>query len=141
MSSLGVDIVAGTEYRSGGWSGTLDVRYSYQSATDRTPDSYSFGQQIPYIARNTVTADLKACWKGFTLNPRWIFKAGRTDAAGSLANWNTLDLTLSKELFTNKAYSISINLSAKNLLNCEYELVSGYPMPGRSLLGGIGLIF
>jgi hypothetical protein len=63
------------------------------------------------------------------------------DQNNVLANLNTLDLTLSKEIFTNKAYSISINLSAKNLLNCEYELVSGYPMPGRSLLGGMGLIF
>jgi outer membrane cobalamin receptor len=63
-------------------------------------------------------------------------KTGRTDSAGTLADWNTLDVTAEKE-FTLKKARLTINLSAKNLLNCSYELVSGYPMPGRSLTGGI----
>jgi 6-phosphogluconolactonase (cycloisomerase 2 family) len=65
-----------------------------------------------------------------------LLKTGRTDSAGTLADWNTLDVTAEKE-FTLKKARLTINLSAKNLLNCRYELVSGYPMPGRSLTGGI----
>lgn len=116
------------------------MRHSYQSAVDRTPDSYSYGQQLPYLAKHTVTADLKTSWKGFSLNPRWILKTGRTDSAGTLADWNTLDLTATKK-FSLKKSSLTLNLTAKNLLNSSYELVSGYPMPPRSLVGGIELGF
>jgi outer membrane receptor protein involved in Fe transport len=141
VMAAGMDIAAGAEYASGGWRASVDLRYSYLSATDRTPDSYSFGQQIPYIAKHTVTALFKASWKGYTLNPRWIMKAGRSDAAGSLADWNTLDLTLSKTFKLSKSLALGVNLSAKNLLNNRYELVSGYPMPGRSFIIEIELKF
>ena len=94
---------------------------------DKTPDSYTYGQQIAYIARHTVTADLKAEWKGYVLNPRWVR--------------NTLDIAISKRFTLKGSTALGINLTAKNLLNCRYELVSGYPMPGRSIMGGISLAF
>ena len=141
VMSAGADIAAGAEYASGDWRASADLRYSYQSATDRTPDSYSFGQQIPYLAKHSVTAAMTASWKGYSLNPRWILKAGRSDAAGSLADWNTLDLNISKTFTFKKSFSLGVFLSAKNLLDCRYELVSGYPMPGRSFIGGIELKF
>jgi outer membrane cobalamin receptor len=80
---------------------------------------------------------VKASWKGYELNPRWVLKSGRNDAAGNLADWNTLDLTLSKTFTLTGQLSIGLNLTAKNLLDCRYELVSGYPMPGRSFIVGI----
>ena len=141
VRSMGMDAVAGVHYESGDWSFSADLRYSYQSAVDKTPYSYSFGQQIAYIAKHTVTADVKAAWKGYTLNPRWIWKTGRSDSSGSLADWNTLDIILLKRFSIVKSMAIEVNLSAKNLLNCRYELVSGYPMPGRNIIGGIALIF
>ena len=137
VRSAGFDLVAGTEYKSGDWSMSFDARYSYQSAVDVTPDSYSYGQQIAYLAKHTVTADLKAGWKGYVLNPRWVLKSGRSDSYGALANWNTLDVSLSKCFAIGKSLSVNVYLSAKNLFNNEYELVSGYPMPGRSFIGGI----
>ncbi|MBO5708866.1 MAG: TonB-dependent receptor, partial [Bacteroidales bacterium] len=136
VRSSGFDIITGADYESGDWKVYMDMKYSYQSAVDRTPGSHSCGQQLPYLAKHTVTADLKASWKGYSLSPRWVLKTGRTDSAGTLADWNTLDVTAEKE-FTLKKARLTINLSAKNLLNSSYELVSGYPMPGRSLTGGI----
>lgn len=141
VRSAGFDLVAGTDFHSGDWTASLDARYSYQNAVDATPDSYTYGQQIAYLAKHTVTADLKAGWKGYVLNPRWVLKSGRTDSYGALANWNTLDLTLSKDFKIWKSLTLSAYLSAKNIFNHEYELVSGYPMPGRSFIGGIQLGF
>ena len=137
VRSTGFDAVAGAGYRNGDWTGSIDIRYSYQSAVDRTPDSYSFDQQIPYLAKHTINADMKASWKGYTLNPKWILKTGRTDTSGSLADWNTLDVSLSKTFDFGKSISLSVNLTARNLFDNRYELVSGYPMPGRSLIGGL----
>jgi outer membrane cobalamin receptor len=80
-------------------------------------------------------------WKGYEANPRWILKSGRNDSIGNLADWNTLDLTLSKTFRIKGPLSLGINVSAKNLLDCRYELVSGYPMPGRSFIACIELKF
>ena len=141
VRAIGLDLVTGADFTYGEWKGEMDLRYSYQSAIDRTPDSYSYGQQIPYIAKHTVTASVKASWKGYELNPRWVLKSGRNDASGNLADWNTLDLTLSKTFKLRGPLSLGINIAAKNLLDCRYELVSGYPMPGRSFIGGVEMKF
>ena len=141
VRSIGLDLVTGADFTYGDWKGEMDLRYSYQSAVDRTPDSYSYGQQIPYIAKHTVTASVKASWKGYELNPRWVLKSSRSDATGNLADWNTLDLTLSKTFKLHGPLSLGINIAAKNLLDCRYELVSGYPMPGRSFIGGVEMKF
>ena len=141
VCSIGLDLVTGADFTYGDWKGEMDLRYSYQSAVDRTPDSYSYGQQIPYIAKHTVTASVKASWKGYELNPRWVLKSGRNDATGNLADWNTLDVTISKTFRLRGPLSLGINIAAKNLLDCRYELVSGYPMPGRSFIGGVEMKF
>ena len=141
VRAIGLDLVTGADFTYGEWKGEMDLRYSYQSAVDRTPDSYSYGQQIPYIAKHTVTASVKASWKGYELNPRWVLKSGRNDATGNLADWNTLDLTLSKTFKLRGPLSLCINIAARNLLDCRYELVSGYPMPGRSFIAGITISF
>ena len=141
VRSTGLDLTAGADYNSGYWTISADLRYSYQSAIDKTPENYSFGEQIPYLAKHTITADLMASWKGYTLNPRWLLKSGRTDSMGALSNWNSLDITLSKSFKLKGNLGLGLNLSARNILNCRYELVSGYPMPGRSLTGGIDLRF
>ena len=141
VRSIGLDLVTGADFTYGEWKGEMDLRYSYQSAVDRTPNSYSYGQQIPYIAKHTVTASVKASWKGYELNPRWVLKSGRSDSSGNLADWNTLDLTLSKTFKLRGPLSLGINIAAKNLLDCRYELVSGYPMPGRSFIGGVEMKF
>lgn len=141
VRSIGLDLVTGADFTHGDWKGEMDLRYSYQSAVDRTPDSYSYGQQIPYIAKHTVTASVKASWKGYELNPRWVLKSGRSDSSGNLADWNTLDVTISKTFRLRGPLSLGINIAAKNLLDCRYELVSGYPMPGRSFIGGVEMIF
>lgn len=141
VRAIGLDLVTGADVIYGDWKGEMDLRYSYQSAVDRTPDSYSYGLQIPYIAKHTVTASVKASWKGYELNPRWVLKSGRNDATGNLADWNTLDVTISKTFRLRGPLSLGINIAAKNLLDCRYELVSGYPMPGRSFLGGVEMKF
>ena len=141
VRSIGLDIFSGADFTYGNWKGEMSIRYSCQSAIDRTPESYSYGQQIPYIAKHTVTANVRVSWKGYEANPRWILKSGRNDSTGNLADWNTLDLTLSKTFRIKGPLSLGINVAAKNLLDCRYELVSGYPMPGRSFIAGIELKF
>ena len=136
VRSAGMDFLAGTSYENGSWNASAEVRYSYQSAIDKTPGSYTYDTPVPYVARHTVVLSTALSWKGLSLASVWQLRAGRTDSMGEMPDWNTLDVNLSKT-FTIAKSSLALKFSARNILNCRYETVSGYPMPGRSLTGGI----
>ena len=137
VRSLGLDVAAGFVWQNSGWRCTFDAKYTLLSATDRTPDSYSFGQQIPYIAKHTVVLNAAASWKGWSLVPVWQLRSGRSDGYGDLHDWNTLDLTLAKDIKLPKTGPLSVKLSVRNMFDNRYEVSSGYPMPGRSIIGGL----
>ena len=136
VRSVGTDILAGTSYENGDWNVSAEMRYSYQSAIDKTPDSYTYDTPVPYVARHTVVISADASWKGLSLAPVWQLRAGRTDSMGEMPDWNTLDVNLSKSFNVAKS-RLLLKLAARNILDCRYETVSGYPMPGRSFIGGI----
>lgn len=140
VRSTGLDILAGIAH-SGTWNYTLDAKYTYQSSLDMTPDSYSCGMQIPYVARHVVVLSGQVEWKGWNLSPVWQLMAGRTDGYGTLPDWNTLDLTLSKVFTLRKCGSFRLKASLYNILDCRYETVSGYPMPGRNFIFGVDFNF
>lgn len=136
VRSVGFDVVAGLVHK-GDWNYSLDIKYSYQSAVDITPDSDTYGQQIPYIAQHVVVLTGNVGWKGWSLNPVWHLRAGRTDGMGGLPDWNTLGMTLAKVLDINRLGNLKLEISGYNLADCRYETVSGYPMPGRSIMCGV----
>lgn len=137
VRSAGFDAEAGATYGKDDWMLEAGLRYTFQSATDVTPESTSYGTQIPYVARHTFMADAAVTWKGWTLNPVWQLRAGRTDGYGALPDWNTLDFSLSKSFGFGKAGTLSAILSVRNILDERFEVVSGYPMPGRNMICGI----
>ena len=139
--SSGMDLAGGFAWQNADWKCSFDAKYTLLSAVDKTPDSYTYGQQIPYIAKHTLVLNAVASWKGWALIPVWQLRAGRTDGSGTIDDWNTLNLTLSKELKLPKTGPLSFSFSVRNLLDCRYEISSGYPMPGRSLIGGVEYLF
>lgn len=71
----------------------------------------------------------------------WNYREGRQDSSGPLPAWNTLDITLSRSFLLGKDTEIQAHISGKNLLDCRYEIVRDYPMPGRNIIGGINIKF
>ena len=137
VRALGADVVLGADFRSGDWSLSLDAKYTWQSAKDVTPDSYSYGSAVPYIAKHTAVLNGLLSWKGWSLSPLWQLRSGRSDGYGEMPDWNTLDVTFSKAFALGRAGSLGVRLSARNIFDCRYEVVGGYPMPGRNFLAGI----
>lgn len=119
----------------------MSARYSYQSAIDRTPDSYSFGQQIPFISRHTVVLRADVSCKGWSVNISWNWRGERYDSAGRMPDYNTLDLTAGKDIKLPKDLVLGLKFIARNLTDCRYELAGGYPMPGRAFYGEIDFKF
>ena len=141
VQAKGADVALSLRYVGDRLAAGLSARYSYQSALDKTPDSYTFNQQIPYVAKNTVVLAGDVALAGWRLDAVWNLRSGRFDASGEMPAWNTLDLTLSKDFRLGRVGVLGLNVSARNLLDCRYELVRDYPMPGRSFLGGFTFKF
>lgn len=137
VRSAGVDAVVGTDYHSDGWLFSFDAKYTWQSAVDITQDSYSYGSAVPYIAKHTVVLSGLLSWKGWSLSPLWQLRAGRSDGYGEMPDWNTLDLSLGKSFSLGKGGMLALKVTARNLFDDRYEVVSGYPMPGRSFMAGV----
>lgn len=140
--SAGTDISARASFSSNGWDGSISAEYTLVDAKDKTPDSVSYGKQIPYIARHSLTATGSIGWKGWKSDAVWNMREGRSGSYGDLPGWNTLDISFSKSFRLGRkedGRSMNISLRADNLTDMRYELSAGYPMPGRSLMAGISI--
>ncbi len=141
VQAKGADASLTARCDDGLWRGGISARYAFQSALDKTPDSATFDQQVPYVAKHTVVLAGDVSRAGWRLDALWNCRSGRFDATGELPAWNTLDLSLSKTLDLGNAGSLTFNVTGRNLLDCRYEMVRDYPMPGRSVLGGFTFKF
>ena len=141
VQAKGTDASLSLRYGGEVVDGGLSARYAWQSALDKTPDSYTFNKQIPYVARHTVTLAGDLAVAGWRLDAVWNWRGGRFDASGEMPDWNTLDLSLRKDFTLGRLGVLGLNVSVRDLLDCRYELVRDYPMPGRSVLGGFTFKF
>jgi len=141
VEAKGADASLSLRFDDGRLAGGLSARYAWQSALDKTPGSYTFDQQIPYVAQNTVTLAADLAFGGWRIDALWNWRGGRFDASGEMPDWNTLDLTLRKHFTLCGNSTLTLFVTGKDLLDCRYELVRDYPMPGRSVLGGFSFNF
>ena len=141
VQAKGVDAALTLRYDNGDVAGGFSARYAHQCALDKTPDSATFNQQVPYIAKNTLVLAGDVEFAGWRLDALFNWRGGRYDSYGEMPDWNTLDLSLRKDFNLGNVGVLSLNATVKDLLDCRYELVSGYPMPGRSFLGGFTFKF
>lgn len=137
VRSTGLDSRVGADFKHNNWRAGMSIGYSYLSSIDKTPDSYTYGTQVPYTTKHSVTAMGHVNWKGWEAAATWNIRCGYVGSAGSLPDWNTADITLSKEITTAKAGAFCLKITSRNIADTRYELISGYPMPGRSFIGGI----
>ena len=143
----GLDTKAELAFRDGDWNAGLTLRYSFQQALDHsTPGSGTWGNQIPYIPVHSGGIDFVAVWKRWSLawdttftGERWSRSANIDDYR--IAPWSVSDASLSCECVKNQILSISASLRLSNVFDYRYQIVQGYPMPGRSILAFIDISF
>lgn len=141
VEARGADLLAGFAYAADGFKAGFSAKYGFQKALDKTPDSYSYGKQIPYVAKHTVVLAADAAWKGWNVEAIFNLRSGRLDGTSEMPDWNTLDLTAGKDFKLGGWMTIGLKAIARNLTGCRYDIVRDYPMPGRSFLGGIEFKF
>jgi len=113
------------------------LSYSLLNALDRTEGSSSYGRMIPYVARHSFVFSAKLDYRAWVLDATGNVRSGRYDASSELPSWSTFDLSLSKDF----DFGLGLYVKGLNILDCRYELSSGYPMAGRSYVLGIKYLF
>lgn len=132
VRSTGMDAAASIDYTKGTFYCHASVKYSFLSSIDKES-----GAQVHYTARHVACARADVSWKRWSVNAQWQMRAARSDSYGRMPDWNTLDMSASKSFSLAGAGELSLKFFVRNLLDCRYETVTGYPMPGRSFMGGI----
>ena len=145
---IGLDMKTGASCVVGDFKGSLVLRYTYQRAIDHSdPESLTYGNQLPYIPRHSGSADLSLEWR------RWMF-AWNTQLVGEkwsrsantddyrIEPWSVSDAVLSRTFdFGGRLPSLAASIRLANIFDHRYQIVQGYPMPGRSVLAGIDISF
>ena len=137
----GTDIRTGAGFTKGDWTGALSAAYTWQNAKDKTPDSASFDEQIPFISKHSLNVTLNSSYRGWSIDLLWNLRCGRRDNYSEMPDYNTLDITLGKNIPFRSGHSLGLKFLTRNITDTRYELSSGYPMPGRSFFGSIDFNF
>ena len=142
----GLDLKACATLTKNNFSASLTLRYSYQSALDHSvPESLTYGNQLPYIPRHSASSDLLLKWRAWTLSWNTLYNGERWSRSANIADyhiapWSVSDAQLSRSFELNalgRKISAAASLLVSNVFSFRYEIVQGYPMPGRSILASV----
>ena len=122
---LGFDLNGASEFRIADVEITPRLTYSFHKALDVL---------IPYIPTHSGSAVFTASWREYTLDYSFIYTGERYDSSVAIPEnhilpWYTSDLSLSRPFKLRGCRSMA-TAQITNLLNQQYEVVRGYPMPG-----------
>ncbi|RMG39570.1 MAG: hypothetical protein D6732_04045, partial [Methanobacteriota archaeon] len=122
----------------------VQMGYSYIQAKNKSNEPNRYNKAIPFIPRHTLDASLWGSWKDFhlLLNYRWVDQRHTVAAntAPPLSAYHLWNISLGYQRHLGYLKG-EFTLAAKNIFNTSYELLFGYPMPGRSLQLSVKLTF
>ena len=125
----------------------LGASYTYQRAlnvTDPT-DPYTYRHQIPYTPRVSGSArgGVETPWVNLSYSLVWSghrYTFTQNYPANRLEGYQDHSLSLSR-VFLLSFGKLSASIEALNLGGENYQVVRGFPMPGRSWRATVGLTF
>ena len=128
----GLDFKAYFSYKTNELNLNATTRYSFQRALDHsTPNSQTYGNQIPYIPLHSGSLSLDARWRIWSFSwdttitgSKWSRTANIPDYY--IAPWSISDASISCSVLP----ELNVGLNLNNLFNTHYQIVQGYPMPG-----------
>ncbi len=117
-----------------GWL-TLSLNYSSIRATNRTPDPLLYGKQLVFVPPYTWNGTMVLHHQGWKImffyqNVSQRETVPANSRGTSLPPYQVWDVAFSQEFQLNE-FQFTAMLAIKNLGNQDYQLIFGYPMPGR----------
>ncbi|MES2766741.1 MAG: TonB-dependent receptor [Bacteroidota bacterium] len=125
---------------------SLRGNYTFQKATDESPESYSKGKQVVYTPQHLASAVMNY---GFFKSGSFKSSAGMqaqfsgeryslpdNSVESRLPEFITLDAHFVQEILF-KNFSLKLRAEALNIFDAQYAVIRNYPMPGRSFRLGV----
>ncbi|SHE86391.1 TonB-dependent receptor plug domain-containing protein [Pedobacter caeni] len=111
------------------------LNYTYQKAINVEKTS-SYHHQIPYIPVHNISILASATYRQFSMNYSYLYTGQRYNQAfNSLENYvqpfYTHDMAIHYNTLIHNR-KVRLTAEVNNLLNQPFEVVTNYPMPGRS---------
>jgi len=121
----------------------LQTAYNYNNATNLSNEPTTDGKKIIFIPQHTFNSTLDFRYKHWFLQLLYRYVSERETVAfnskgSQLAAYQVLDLSLQRSIEIRK-YRIHSDLTIKNVLSEDYQLLFGYPMPGIEVLFSLEL--
>jgi len=125
----------------------LGLSYTFQKSIEITPESTTYGHQIPYTPVHSGTLTALARWRDLQLNYSFFYTGERYSQSANISvnyvqPWYTHDMALAWEgkIATGRLtrglipllMPVRIAAEINNLLNQFYDVVLNFPMPGRN---------
>ncbi len=139
VRSEGVESRANATYSPNkDWSASLNAVFAITSSTNATPDSDTYGNQLPYIPRYSASAGLGLRWHTWELDYKWRYYSERytshsnSSYRGSVVPaYNLSDISLCYSWEKNKV-RFKARLEVSNLFDTIYQSMLSRPMPPRN---------
>lgn len=132
----GIEAAFPMEYVMNDWQVSWTNGYAWMKVIDKTPDSETYGNQLPYVSRhswNTVLRMGKAK-QGWSL----VYRHGTTtrrftlsDNSMALPMYDIGSVSVNYDLIIKNKFNMRFDLNINNLWNEDYEITQGYRMPLR----------
>ena len=119
----------------------LELSTKFVSSSTQLSVNYMYLQQndtpLPFAPKHKLSVQLQSSVQKLMMNLEYQFISGMyTDyPATTLSKYSVVDLALVYPL-TRK---IQLKVTGNNLFDEKYQIMKGYPMPGRVLMGGFTL--
>jgi len=114
------------------WKGTYNLTRSTNIGAD---NKSIIGKQLRYTPLNRIKEYFHINYNKYSLAASWNYTGIRyttRDHSGfALEPYSIYNIFLSRK-FTFNQFSANVQLNIKNLFDEQYQVVSGYPMPGRA---------
>lgn len=137
VEALGVDVHLELVFKK--WLGiqwSVTANYTYQTVTDITPESPTFGNQIAYTPFENAMLLLSARWGKWSMVWQqsyvgYRYQLGENIAANLMLPYTLSDMTFRVE---ERLWDIlaALKLDINNLFDEQYEVIRSFPMPGRN---------
>ncbi len=139
----------GAEYSIRGNSGVelfpteVSVSHQWIRAINHSGESNTDGKILPYRPQNTTTLSVRQYLKSFVVDvsARWVSRRYTNEAnTKSLSPYQVWDVALSRDFtVVSSSTIIGINVQVRNLLNENYRIVTGAPVPLREFWVSVSL--
>ena len=121
------------------WHIEANAIFAITSSVNSSPESSSYGRQLPYIPLYSASAGARCTWKGWEVSYKWRYYSeryttysGTSFEGSSVDGYNLNDLSFGRNFDLKNKVHFKAHMEINNLFDTYYQSVLSRPMPPRN---------